>query len=119
MPWQLFGPGFSGFIGVAGWDEPKAANVNFVLKKTNLISPELQTKEYLSDIVNVVLSGESYFKGMDKDHGGEYGPEILRIGKLIYNEYSIKRKYFTGKFVNGGTTPETNPKFDLQFTVCK
>jgi hypothetical protein len=71
-----------------------AADVNYALSK-GLIPKELQTGQYLSDVINVVLSGESL---VDKnDH--KTGSKILEIGRNIYNTLSIKRKEYTGRLI--------------------
>lgn len=72
-----------------------ASDVNYALKYTDIIPPELQTEQYISDIINVVLSGESITK---KDHPDE-GAKVLEAGLKIYNTLSIKRKQYTGKII--------------------
>lgn len=72
-----------------------AADVNYALQKTDLIPPEFQTQERLSDIINVVLSGNSYLNSI----GDEGGVKILEIGKKIYNTLSVKRNEYTGRMI--------------------
>jgi hypothetical protein len=48
-----------------------------------------------SDIINVVLSGNSYLNSI----GDEGGVKILEIGKKIYNTLSVKRNEYTGRMI--------------------
>jgi len=71
-----------------------AADVKFALKE-RMIPPEFQTEEYLSDIINVVLSGESYVSKYDEATGAK----LKQLGMSIYNKLSVKRKESTTKIV--------------------
>lgn len=97
-----------------------AADVNYALSN-GLIPKALQTQEYISDIINVVLSGESYFMGMDKDHGGENGPQILETGLKIYNTLSVKRNQYqyvrikNALWNTSSIIQVQDPKYDAQY----
>lgn len=95
-----------------------AADVNYALKETNVIPPEFQTQERLSDIINVVLSGNSYLNNI----GDEGGAKILEIGKNIYNTLSVKRNEYTGRMVEtsrldgqSNRIRERNPNYDPNY----
>jgi hypothetical protein len=94
-----------------------ASDVNYALKNTTWISKEYQTEQYISDIVNVVLSGESI---VEKWHPEE-GKKIKEIGMKIYNTLSIKRKEYTGNIIKKTyiqgvySISEKNPAYDAQY----
>jgi len=94
-----------------------AADVNYALSK-GLIPKEFQTEERLSDIINVVLSGNSYLNSI----GDEAGKKTLEIGKNIYNTLSIKRNEYTGRLIEKSKLdgisikiPERNANYDAQY----
>ncbi len=84
-----------------------------------MIPKELQTEAYLSDIISVVLSGESTVNNYDQKKGSQ----ILEIGKKIYNTYSVKRHQNTGRLIQLGkldgnntrTIMEPNPAYDADY----
>jgi RHS repeat-associated protein len=95
-----------------------AADVNYALKNTTLIPSDLQTEQYLSDIMNVVLSGTSVVNDYDK----KTGARILEIGKKIYNTYSVKRGEYTGRTIElskldgiSNKVREKNSNYDAQY----
>jgi RHS repeat-associated protein len=95
-----------------------AADVNYALKYTDLIPPELQTEQYISDIINVVLSGES----ITKQYHPKEGAKVLEIGMKIYNTLSIKRKEYTGRVIEtskldnySNRIMEKNPAYDPEY----
>lgn len=94
-----------------------ASDVNYALSK-GLIPKEFQTQERLSDIVNVVLSGNSFLNSI----GDEAGAKILEIGKNIYNTLSTKRKEYTGRLIETSKLDgipnkiqERNANYDAQY----
>ncbi len=74
------------------------ADVNYALKSTGLIPPDLRTNEYLSDIINVVLTGESLLNADDKNRS-----KVIEVGKEIFSNYSVKRGQYTGKVITKTT----------------
>ncbi|MEO6611666.1 MAG: RHS repeat-associated core domain-containing protein [Chitinophagaceae bacterium] len=91
------------------------ADVNYALKNTNLIPDTYQTEQYLSDIIDIVLSGESIVSKSDPATGAK----LLEIGKQIYSTLSIKRVQYNGtKTLRGpsdqvlGTILIPNPQYD-------
>jgi RHS repeat-associated protein len=97
-----------------------AADVNYALKNSTLIPKEFQTTQYISDIINVVLSGESYVSKYDEATGAK----LKQIGIAIYNKYSVKRTASTTQTVETSgldgisikktvTTP--NPAYDANY----
>lgn len=93
-----------------------AADVNYALSH-NLIPKELQTQEYISDIVNVVLSGESIINSYDQTNGAK----ILETGLKIYNTLSVKRNQYKlvsiyNKLWNTSSLIQvTDPNYDAQY----
>ena len=102
-----------------GYFKAAAADVNYALKNTNLIPKDLQTDQYLSDIISVVLSGTSNVNNYDQKKGAQ----ILEIGKKIYDTYSTKRSQYTGRLIQLGnldgnntrTIMEPNPYYDANY----
>ncbi|MCR6720422.1 MAG: RHS repeat-associated core domain-containing protein [Chitinophagaceae bacterium] len=94
-----------------------AADVNYALSKGQ-IPIEFQTEERLSDIINVVLSGNSYLNSI----GDEVGAKILEIGKTIYITLSVKRNEYTGRMIEtnrldgqSNKMMERNPSYDPDY----
>jgi RHS repeat-associated protein len=96
-----------------------ASDVNYALSK-GLIPKEFHDSRYLSDIINVVLSGVSNVSKYD----AAMGAKIMKIGTDIYNNYSVKRIASTTKLVEISkiegsstkvlvTTP--NPAYDAKY----
>lgn len=93
------------------------ADVNYALQKGD-IPKEFQTGRYLSDIINVVLSGTSV-----DDNEAKVGDKIKAIGERIISDYSSKRKQFTGGYTtlygpSGQVVarfPTPNPKYDPDY----
>jgi hypothetical protein len=94
-------------------------DVNSALAAKNVIPNEFQDVEALSDITNYVLQGESYLKKI----GDKRGDKIIEIGKKVVDEFSSKRKKFTGNMLtireSSGAiimqTQELNSKYDPSY----
>ena len=93
-----------------------AADVNYALSN-GLIPREYQTSEYISDIVNVVLSGESIINSYDQKNGAK----ILEIGMNIYNTLSVKRNQYklvsiyNALWHTSSLIQVIDPKYDAQY----